>query len=305
MQKNTLDWRKIKMVNAPLRIQQIIHLIASIAPSSLPGSANLWTSWKKTYNNRKTGKQTKYTCSLTKTVVIFKSQVKERYDSPSPDDLESRAISSQIQALSGSLVAKSSRSSGRCLLHWRLLAALSIGSLAGCTRCTALRPDNYAAALRQARAQTNQYCNPLPGSPLWVLALVAKSSRSSDRCLLHWRPPCGALDRFLGRVYSTYSLALLWCAVDRAGYSSALRQTRAQTNQYCNPNPGSPLWVLALGTRSSLSCGRWFLPHWRCPQSALGPVVSLAPSADRCLNSSFLPGCCPPSQASLSFTNSK
>ena len=104
-----------------------------------------------------------------------------------------------------------------------LLAALSIGSLAGCTRCTALRPDNYAA-LRQARAQTNQYCNPLPGSPLWVLALVAKSSRS---------------------------------------------------------------------------CGRWFLPHWRCPQSALGPVVSLAPSADRCLNPSFLPGCCPPSQASL------
>ena len=58
--KNTLDWRKIKMVNAPLRIQQIIHLIASIAPSSLPGSANLRTSWKKTYNNRKTGKQTKY-----------------------------------------------------------------------------------------------------------------------------------------------------------------------------------------------------------------------------------------------------
>ena len=58
--------------------------------------------------------------------------------------------------------------------------------------------------------RTNQYCNPLPGSPLWVLALVAKSSRSSDRCLLHWRPPCGALDRFLGRVYSTYSLAILW-----------------------------------------------------------------------------------------------
>ena len=88
-------------------------------------------------------------------------------------------------------------------------------------------------------------------------------------------------------------------AVDRAGYSSAIRQTRAQTNQYCNPNPGSPLWVLALGTRSSLSCGRWFLLHWRCPQSALGPVVYLAPSADRCLNPSFLPGCCPPSQASL------
>ena len=26
MQKNTLDWRKIKMVNARFRIQQIIHL---------------------------------------------------------------------------------------------------------------------------------------------------------------------------------------------------------------------------------------------------------------------------------------
>ena len=35
------------------------------------------------------------------------------------------------------------------------------------------------------------------------------------------------------------------------------------------------------------------------------PVVSPAPSADRCLNPSFLPGCCPSSQALLSFTNSK
>ena len=81
--------------------------------------------------------------------------------------------------------------------------------------------------------------------------------------------------------------------------SALLQQTRAQTNQYCNPNPGSPLWVLALGTRSSLSCGRWFLPHWRCPQSALGPVVSPAPSADRCLNPSFLLGAVLPSQALL------
>ena len=85
----------------------------------------------------------------------------------------------------------------------------------------------------------------------------------------------------------------------RSDNSAALRQVRAQTNQYCNPNPGSPLWVLALGTRSSLSCGRWFLPHWRCPQSALGPVVSLAPSADRCLNPSFLLGAVLPSQALL------
>ena len=101
--------------------------------------------------------------------------------------------------------------------------------------------------------------------------LVAQSSRSSDRCLLHWRPSCSALGRFLGRVYSTYSLALLWWCCRPGGLFFLLRQVRAQTNQYCNPIPGSPLWVLALGTRSSLSCGRWFLPHWRCPQSALGP----------------------------------
>ena len=82
----------------------------------------------------------KYSCSLT---VIFKSQIKERYDSPSPD-LESRAISSQIQALSGSLVAKSSRSSNRCLLHWRLFAALSIGSSAVCTLRTVLHSSGGA-----------------------------------------------------------------------------------------------------------------------------------------------------------------
>ena len=122
---------------------------------------------------------------------------------------------------------------------------------------------------------------------------------------LHWSrspraPPIGAF--YTGVLLAALSIgssAGCTLLLLRSDNSSALRQTRAQTNQYSNPNPGSPLWVLALGTRSSLSCGRWFLPHWRCPQSALGPVVSLAPSADRCLNPSFLPGCCPPSQASL------
>ena len=106
-----------------------------------------------------------------------------------------------------------------------LLAALSVGSSAGCTRCTALRSDN-SAALRQARAQTHQYCNPIPGSPLWVLALGTRSLLSCGPGSLGFpgravlallrsvpptlAPPCGALDRFLGRVYSTYSLALLW-----------------------------------------------------------------------------------------------
>ena len=42
-------------------------------------------------------------------------------------------------------------------------------------------------------------------------SLVAHSSRSFDRCLLHWCPPCNALGRFLGRLYSTYSVALPWC----------------------------------------------------------------------------------------------
>ena len=36
-------------------------------------------------------------------------------------------------------------------------------------------------------------------------SLAAHSSRSFDRCLLHWRSPCSALSRFLGRLYLTYS----------------------------------------------------------------------------------------------------
>ena len=56
----------------------------------------------------------------------------------------------------------------------------------------------------------------------------------------------------------------------RAGDIPAVDR-RVQTDQFCNPTPGSPLWALAPGTRSLLSCGRWFLtPHWRYPQSALG-----------------------------------
>ena len=36
-------------------------------------------------------------------------------------------------------------------------------------------------------------------------SLAAHSSHSFYRCLLHWCPPCSALGRFLGRLYSTYS----------------------------------------------------------------------------------------------------
>ena len=100
-------------------------------------------------------------------------------------------------------------------------------------------------------------------------SLVARSSRSSDRCLLHWRSPRSALGQFLGRLYSTYSLALPWCRCPGRFLFPVLGR-RAQTNQHCNPIPGSPLWVFALVTRPLLLCGRWFLTHWRCPQSALG-----------------------------------
>ena len=57
--------------------------------------------------------------------------------------------------------------------------------------------------------------------------------------------------------------------VDRAGDFPALGR-RVQTDHYCNPIPGSTHWALELGTRFLLSCGRWFLTHWRYPQSALG-----------------------------------
>ena len=68
------------------------------------------------------------------------------------------------------------------------------------------------------------------------------------------------------------ALALLWCFFSGPViFFSCSRQVRVQTDQYCNPIPGLPLWALALGTRSLLSCGRWFLTsHWRYPQSALG-----------------------------------
>ena len=57
-------------------------------------------------------------------------------------------------------------------------------------------------------------------------------------------------------------------AVDRAGNVPAFGRW-VQTDQYCNPIPGSPLWVLALVTRPLLPRDRWFLTHWRYPQSAL------------------------------------
>ena len=111
-------------------------------------------------------------------------------------------------------------------------------------------------------------------------SLVAYSSRSFDRCLLHWRPPCSALGRFLGRLYSTYSLALPWCfsgpvmlLFGRCGHRQISTVTRFQ------PHPSGFL-------------------HWArgpCSRAAggsllTGAVLKALPSADQCLNPSFLQG---------------
>ena len=155
-------------------------------------------------------------------IVIFKSQIKERYDSPSPD-LESRAISSKIQALSGSL--------------------------------------------------------------------VAQSSRSSDRCLLHWRPPCGALDRFLGRLYSMYSFSgpVILLLFGRCGH----RQISTVTRFQAHPS-GFLHW--ARGPYSRAAGGFFLTGAVLKARSARGVP---APSADRCLNPIFLQGAFLPSQALL------
>ena len=56
-----------------------------------------------------------------------------------------------------------------------------------------------------------------------------------------------------------------WCFCTLAG-----AEMFPFTLGYSTPNPGSPLRVFVLVTRSSCSCGWWFLTHWRYPQSALG-----------------------------------
>ena len=87
---------------------------------------------------------------------------------------------------------------------------------------------------------------------------------------------------------------------------------RVQTDQYCNPIPGSPLWVLALVTRSLLSCGRWFLTHWRYPQSALGRwclwllrPIGYQTQASRCRAVVLRSKPCSPSQTNSQFCRTR
>ena len=144
-------------------------------------------------------------------------------------------------------------------------------------------------------------------------SLVARPSRSFDRCLLHWRSPRSALGQFLGRLYSTYSLALPWCRCpgrlfflfSAGGYRRISTVTRFQAHPSgflqwlrspCSRAAGGSLLTGAvLKARSAGGVSK------RAP-----PVVSPAPSADRCSNpSTSLRGRCPSSLASLSFTNFK
>ena len=72
-------------------------------------------------------------------------------------------------------------------------------------------------------------------------SLTAHSSRSFDRSLLHRRPPCSALGRFFGRVYSTYSLALLWwcCRLGRGFFllsAGGYRQISTVTQFQAHPS---------------------------------------------------------------------
>ena len=135
-------------------------------------------------------------------------------------------------------------------------------------------------------------------------SLVARSSRSSDRCLLHWRSPRSALGQFLGRLYSTYSLALPWCRCPGRLFflfsAGGYRQISTVTRFQAHPS-GFLHWLRGPCSRAAV------VPYSLALSSKRArPVVSPAPSADRCSNpSSSLRGCCPSSLASLSFTNFK
>ena len=134
-------------------------------------------------------------------------------------------------------------------------------------------------------------------------SLVAHSSRSFDRCFLHWRLPCSALGRFLGRLYSTYSLALPWCfsgpvmffLFSAGGYRqiSTLSQFQAHPSGFLHWARGS--W--------SRAAGGFLLTGAVLKARSAGGVSGFFGRS--VLKPKLLAGCCPSSQALLSFTNSK
>ena len=135
-------------------------------------------------------------------------------------------------------------------------------------------------------------------------SLAAHSSRSFDRCLLHWRSPYSALGRFLGRMYSTNSsctplLVLLAGPVifllSAGGYRHISSVTQFQAHL-------SGLLHWSRGPSSRAAGGSSLTGAMLNARSVGGVSGSLA---DRLSNPSFsMQGCCPSSQALLSFTNS-
>ena len=104
--------------------------------------------------------------------------------------------------------------------------------------------------------------------------LVVHSSRSFDRCLYNtgassqcsWPVPRPVVLNVLA-LFSWCCRSSRGCSCFMAGgYSFLFTSGYSTISQF----QAHLLRVIALVTRSSSSCGRWFLTHWRYPQSALG-----------------------------------
>ena len=115
---------------------------------------------------------------------------------------------------------------------------------------------------------------------LCSLVRVASTTTSRNTGSLGFPGYCGSRDAPPIDRYLFCTDALLGCALDRwrrggEFYRTSFekhRQIRAQLTFRLEPYslPGQPPVADVLVTRSSRSCGRWFLTHWRYPQSALG-----------------------------------
>ena len=119
--------------------------------------------------------------------------------------------------------------------------------------------------------------------------LVAQFSRSFDRCFLHWRPPCSALDWFLGRLYSMYSFSgpVILLLFGRCGH----RQISTITRFQAHPS-GFLHW--ARGPRSRAAGGSFLTGAVLKTRSARGVSGSFGRSV---LKPQLLAGCCPPPSA--------
>ena len=180
-----------------------------------------------------------------------------------------------------------------------------------CVRCREVAPYRHMATLHAPgiqRSFAGQVNASYTAFFIWFVVRVAftATSRSSGAlgfpgyalvALLQPVPLIivtllrSAFRRFLGRWYLTHSHSSPG-AVDRAGYVPAFLAGGysipfASGFTTSTPTRGSPLRVLPLVTRSSCSCGRWFLTRWRYPQSALGRWC-LRLLADRWSRPSFL-----------------